>query len=54
MVFRRTTWVMENAQAVRMTESEAVLENAINNLALSNSNQMAVIPQSIVELLSAG
>lgn len=54
MVFRRTTWVMENAQAVRMTESEAVLENAINNLALSNSNQKAVIPQSIVELLNAG
>jgi len=55
MVFRRTTWVLQDTRpALRITESEATLENAINSLALSNSNQQAVLPQSIVEFPDAG
>jgi flagellin-like hook-associated protein FlgL len=55
IMFRRTTWVLQNTKpALRITESEATLENAINSLALSNSNQQAILPQSIVELPNAG
>jgi hypothetical protein len=52
---RRATQADQNARsfitAIRITESEAAIENAINKLVLSNTDQGVVIPQNIAALL---
>jgi flagellin-like hook-associated protein FlgL len=55
-LIRQTAPAEQNIQgcitAIRITGNEANLVNAINNLTISSAKEQAVIPQSIVDLLS--